>query len=305
VKVGFVILSHADPRQLARLVQALDREYDRPPIACHHDFGQAEVDKAMFGSNVRFVEPYIATGWGRFSVVRASLKGIELLYKHDRPDWFLLLSAADYPIMSGTRVRSVLASADCDAFLDARAVDDAVVPAATMVGSENPKLNHFNSSANRRIKRKFYTSRQFWIPILRRKPRLRIGRYTFRPDAFPKNPYQGFPCFYGDGWYAAKAKVADILSHKSDKHRELAEHLGDRTQADETYYQTVLMNEPGLTICRNNRRFAEWNGGGAHPMIMTLDQLDEALNSGAFFARKFAAGSDVLDVIDRSLAASH
>ena len=42
--VGFVILSHERDERLARLVDALNREYDDPPIVIHHDFGQARID---------------------------------------------------------------------------------------------------------------------------------------------------------------------------------------------------------------------------------------------------------------------
>ena len=202
--------------------------------------------------------------------------------------------------MSGKRVREILATADCDAFLDARAPDETARPAATIFGSENPKLSHFNNT--RRIKGKFYLSREIWLPIIRFKPRLRIGRHTLRPDFFPKNPYRGLPCFYGDTWFGGKAKVARTLINPTAKHRELAQHLKYRTQVDETYWHTVLMNEVGLTICRDNKRFAEWNGGGAHPMILGEAQLDEMMASGAFFARKFQLGSAVLDMLDRRLA---
>jgi hypothetical protein len=302
IRVGFVILSHASPDQLKRLIQALDREYDCPPIACHHDFGQTPLNKDEFGANVWFVEPHLATGWGRPSLVWASLKGLALLYAKAAPDWFFLLSAADYPVMSGKRVRDMLARAECDAFLDARAIEPGAVPAAATVGAANPKLSHFDDENDRQIKRRFYLSREIWIPLIRLKPRLRLGRYTWRPALFPKNPYRGFPCFYGDMWFGGNAKVADVLINPSPKHRELARHLEHRTHVDETYWQTVLMNEGQLTICRDNKRFAEWNGGGAHPMTLTADQLDEAFSSGAFFARKFASGSDVLDAIDRRLA---
>lgn len=59
-------------------------------------------------------------------------------------------------------------------------------------------------------------------------------------------------------------------------------NLNRRTQTDKNYFATVVMNEPDLTICRDNKRFDEWNVGGAHLMNLSVPQVDEACPSGAF-----------------------
>jgi len=299
--IGFVILSHGSPNQLHRLIAALDREYDCPPIACHHDFSQYPLSVGAFGKNVAFVQPHIATAWSKFSVVQAALAGVGLLFETGQPDWFMLLSASDYPIMAGAGVRRVIIGSNCDAFLDARPLNSHETPKCSITGTQNPKLEHFNSVGNQRIKRLFYTSREFWIPIIRLKPRFRIGRLTYRPGWEARHPYSDWPCYYGDHWFGANARVAKILLEPTLKHLALRRHLGSRTQADETYFPTVLMNEPTITVCLDNKRFAEWNGGGAHPMILGPAQLDEMIDSGAFFARKFQPDSGVLDEIDAVL----
>lgn len=301
VRIGFVILSHGHPGQLHRLVDALDREYQNPPIACHHDFGQVPLDTALFGSNVWFVKPHISTAWAKFSIVHAALVAISLLYEKAQADWFVLLSASDYPIMSGVQVKKVLTESECDAFLDARAIEPNSKPFCTTKGSQNPKLDHFNSAANLQIKRRFYMSREFWFPIVRLKPRIRLGRFTFRPDWEAKHPYSDFPCYFGDLWFCGNTKVAKIILEPTARHLALRRHLHRRTVADETYFQTVLMNERDNVVCLDNKRFAEWNGGGAHPMFLSAKHLNEMLSSGAFFGRKFQHGSKVLDLLDDAL----
>lgn len=289
--------------QLKRLIATLNREYGSPPIACHHDFGQAALNESEFAPNVRFVRPHLPTGWGRFSVVQAELAAIRLLFSAaPAPAWFIHLSAADYPIMKGSEVKNFLAEARCDAFIDARPLYPDTHPRATVRGSTNPQLDHFSSPENQHIKRRFYTSREIWIPLIRTNPRLRLGRYTIRPGWKVKGVYDEFPAFYGDHWFSGNAKVAQLLMNPDDRHQRLQRHLWSRTQTDETYFQTLLMNEPDLTICLDNRRFAEWNGGGAHPMLLGEAQLEQMFASGAFFARKFAEGAPVLDRIDARLA---
>ena len=75
--VGFVIISHNYPKQLARLICRLQTVFDNPPIAVHHDFGQSTLDPIDFSTNVAFVEPHLSTRWGRFSVVNSGFTGIE------------------------------------------------------------------------------------------------------------------------------------------------------------------------------------------------------------------------------------
>ena len=121
-RIGFVILSHNNPRQLLRLVLCLQRIYDNPPIAIHHDIGQSQIRRDDFPSDAQFVSPHLKTGWGKFSVVGAALRALELLYQNAEPDWFVLLSAADYPTMPAGRVLERLSSSGMDAFLDYREV---------------------------------------------------------------------------------------------------------------------------------------------------------------------------------------
>ena len=48
--IGFVIISHNYPQQLLRLVRCLQRNYNNPPIAIHHDLGQSQIRRDDFPS---------------------------------------------------------------------------------------------------------------------------------------------------------------------------------------------------------------------------------------------------------------
>ena len=301
--VGFVILSHSDPSQLRRLVTTLNREYDYPPIACHHDTSKSALDAAQFPPNVQFVAKPRRTGWGIWPVVQGALDALSLLYQNQGPVWFFLLSAADYPIKAGSEVRRELSSTKVDAFLDFRPVLPKWSPKATILGAPNPCTVQFDSKSNTLIKRRFYLSPQIFIPLIRLKPFLRLGRFTWRPlTESPLSPFDGTTgCYCGDHWFCANRRAAQKLIEPSDLKTKLARHYRRRVMPDESFYQTMLLNQPDLTIDRNNRRFADWNGGGAHPMLLEEDKLDEMMSSGAFFARKFGTGSNVLDKIDRMM----
>jgi hypothetical protein len=301
--LGFVILSHREPAQLLRLTRTLTRLYDAPPIACHHDFSQSDLNEAAFPANVAFVRPSVPTGWGKWGVVDGALGALDLLYRDGGPDWFVLLSAADYPVRPAAEVLEELRSAEVDAFIDFREIGDSHA-SAQRFGPGNPRLDHFESEGNRSLKQARYVGAQIWLPMLRRSGRgWRLGRYTMHlPFPSPRHPFAAdMRGFHGDHWFTANRRVAQLLLSPSPRHLQLRRHLRRRASPDECYYQTVICNEPGLRLSRDNKRFAEWNGGGAHPRELTAREIDAMLSSGAHFARKFAHGSPVLDRLDEML----
>lgn len=304
--IGFVILSHREPAQVLRLVRTLNRLYGDPPIACHHDFSQSPLDPSAFPPNVRFVQPSVRTGWAKWSVVRAMLAALRLLYDHADPDWFVLLSGADYPIKPAAALRADLAALGADALIDFRPSGDTPEEVAARYGPRNPELGQFESPGNLRLKWRHFEAAALWLPRLRFNDagrRVRLGRQTLHlPFATPFAPYRrDFRNFFGDHWFIANRRVAHLLLNPTPRHLRLQRYLSMRAVPEEGYYQTVICNEPGLRLVRDNHRYARWNGGGAHPQTLGEEDLPALAATNAHFARKFAAGAPVLDRIDREL----
>lgn len=328
-RIGFVILSHNNPQQLLRLVRCLQRIYDNPPIAIHHDIGQSPLRRNDFPSDVRFALPHVKTGWGKFSLVVAALRTLELLYQNATPDWFVLLSAADYPTMPADKVLETLASSQVDALLDYREVPslsdsnhnltfglsisrNSINFGTLQLGRsysapENSALKHFVLSNNLELAWRRYMGFYVWVPIIRSGPR--IGRYMLNlPFEDWRSPFEpDFKCLYGDQWFTGNRKVAEILLRPTEKHMRLRRHLRFRYVADECYYQTVLGNALDLKISKATRRFMDWSQsaggplGGSHPKVLGVDDLPAIISSKAHFARKFAPDALVLDAIDKML----
>ena len=299
--VGFIIVSHRNEEQLLRLTKTLNRLYSDPPIVCHHDFSQAPLSVERFPANVRFVTPSFKTAWAKWAVVEATLAALALLYEDEGPDWFVLLSASDYPVRSGAQVVRELAASPVDAHLDTRPIGDAR-PAAAFQGELNPALRHLGFPSIERVKWSHYVGAEIWLPMIRRKPKWRLGRYTIHlPIAARNRLPDGFGLFHGDHWFTANRKAARVLLDPAPEHLELRRHLRMRSSPDECYYQTVLANTPGLSIGLNNKRYADWTNLAPHPADLTEAELPQALASGAHFARKFRPDDPVLDAIDRHL----
>ena len=300
---GFIILSHLNSRQVHRLVGILNKLYGNPPIACHHDESQTQIDRADFPSNVVFVTPTVRTGWGKFSIVEAALAALRALYLNADPDWFTLLSAADYPIAAADKVRSDLIDSGADVLIDYRELGMSGEEANRRFGSGNPTLSHLEVEINSRMITRRYKGAQVWLPVLRRTPRMRVGRHTISlPFDTPFHPFDAdFRCYYGDQWFSGSRIAAAALLKPTRQALRLQTFLRRRAVPDECYYQSVLCNRPELKVQRDSRRYARWNGGGAHPALLGREDLDGIMASGAHFARKFAPDDPVLDLIDEML----
>jgi len=300
--MGFVVLSHASSDQLARLVFTLNRVYRHPPIAVHHDFSQTAVDGGAFGANVGFVQPSVQTQWAHISVVHAALAALRMLYHKALPDWFTLLSAADYPAMPAETVVAELRHGAFDLYMDHQLVErdpsPERFPSASRMGTHTVRW--------RRMAYDRYVVKTFRYPSLTKRLKPTHRQIVIRNESILRT-FSRFPanwkCFAGDHWFTGNRKVADVLMAVSSTHPELFEHFGDRFCPEESIYHTILCNHPGLRICNDNKRYTDWEGQDAHPRLLDESDLEKIRLSRSHFARKFSAKDsvEVLASIDRML----
>ncbi len=279
-QIGFVVITHTAPNQTVRLIRALSLVYSNPPIVLHHDFDQCPIDLSL-PTNVRVVKPHIPTQWCGYSVVRATLTGLALLYANpQKPDWFALLSGACYPTKSAGEVISDLQGGCCDAYINHHLIDP----------------SHLNSEYERECFWRYY-SLQIGPPRLRR-------RMTSPLLAAFTSPYSanGRQCYAGSEWFTANRRVAEYLLNSEGGYSWLGRHLRNRHCPDETYFQTVLCNAPQFRLSNNNYRFIDWSLGTPHPKVLQFEDLPSILGSSAHFARKFVPDSPLLSRLDNHLA---
>lgn len=303
--IGFVILSHRSPGQLLRLCRTLNRMYGDPPIACHHDFAQSSFDKGSFPSNVRFVHPSIATAWAKWSLVEATLGGLQLLYEHANPNVFYVISAADYPTAPAEQVLADLERTQADVHIDAFALVAALNGHAA-VGEDH--LTHHRAPSNIALAQVRYLRAQLRVPIVRlRAPAYsttsqrypRLGRTTVTlPWSDARSPFgHDYRCYVGSQWFTANRRAAQVLLQPSERDLALRHYYRSRIVPDESYFQTVLCNRLDLSLDNHTFRWVRW--GGAHPVDLHDTDLPAILASGAHFCRKFQPNAPVLDRIDK------
>lgn len=301
--IGFILL--VNPRspleQSERLIRTLNRMFDHPPIACHHDFGQNPRFIENCPANLKLVRPHVATRWGDFSCVEATIKAMRLLYAGgEGPEWFVYLSGADYPIKPAHQILAELQASPFDGHIEHKLVSegDLHYPA----DPDYPrgwKWETWLKQCHRRycslrvdvrgINRYLRPStRTFWLenPIFTR------GRLPFTPD---------FKCYAGEVWFTGNHRCARRILDFDDSDQQLAAHYRRALVPEESYLQTVLGNAPDLKLSQNYLRYVDWTTRASNPKLLTSDDLPLLMKSKAHFARKFdeAADASVLAELDR------
>jgi hypothetical protein len=298
--IGFVILSHSNPDQLLHLVRRLGSMFQDAKISCAHDFGQAPIEQEAYPACVSFVRPHVATSWGDISVVRAAMHALRDLYDKADPEWFVLLSGSDYPVLPSDIILRDLKTGGYDAYLDFREVSYASIhpggrpPSAAKYGFDRPEWTQLAYER--------YIMKVIDYPVITRALKLAWRkRSVWRPWLlWPFHPFSStLRCYGGDHWLTANRRVARILLDEFENGARLIKHFSSRKSPDEAFYQTVICNRPDLRVCKDNKRYADWSLVEAHPKVLGIGDLPAIAASGAHFARKFPPGSPALALLDR------
>ena len=293
-RLGFVILSHDNPKQLLRLTSRLNSMFGFPPIACHHDFSKSNLNEPSFTHNIEFVKPHIVTARGRWSVVEATISALRVLMERsDAPQWFTIISGADYPIKPASVILSDFGDTECDAFIHAVSIDPS---AAASPFQQRAVWRYFRPHLE------LPTWLQRYMPFAENRalPRWWPSR---------KHPFSNvFRCYAGSQFFSGNARCARrILSFHSS-----ASDLKDFfvrwkvPSPEEAYFQCIVVNDTSLTVSSDNRRYIDWSPGTGHPKTLTKADLPALVRSNAHFARKFdpALDDEIYVRLDETLSSA-
>ena len=300
--IGFVLLVNPfNPlEQSARLIRKLNRMFDHPPIACHHDFGKNPQFIENCPQNVQLVRPHVNTKWGDFSCVEATIKALRLLYSgKNAPEWFVFLSGADYPIKSAGQILKELKTSGFDGFIEHQVVSE-----GDLVYPPDPdNLQGWKWETWLKQCHKRYCSRRVDVPGINRYLKFSKRTFWLEHPFFTKGrlPFTAeFKCFAGEVWFTANHRCARRIMDFYDQDRQVAGHYRKTQVPEESYLQTVLANAPDLKLSQNFLRYVDWTRRGSNPKVLTLEDLPRLKRTGAHFARKFDESVDaaVLDRLD-------
>ena len=295
--LGFALVTHNQPQQIALLCHKLSALFDNPPIAVHHDYSKCFLDPSSLPARTQIVKNWITTRWGDATVIDAYLAALRLLHAKDGPEWSINLSAADYPIKSGDRIIGDLQNSLADGFIDYREVSKGCMQPvdARSIASAFQRPEYMELALQRYLS--FSTTPRF---ILKRMGNTNRTWYV-SGDLLTRffTPFsKDFRPFGGDWWHTMNRRAVAILIQDTAESWRLRRYYKHRPAAEESYFHTLLLNRPELNIVNDNYRFTIWSQGQPHPELLGYNDIPAMVNSPAHFARKFPFNPDLYSAVD-------
>jgi hypothetical protein len=276
MRIDYLIRAHTAPEQLARLVGRLNEGDVRFYVHVNKltdDETFAAMQAGLAGrENVVWV-PRVKCYWGGFSLLRATLVGIEsILASGDLPDHAVLLSGQDYPLRPPTEIERYFAARNGRNLLN-----HFRLPAPEWAG-EGGGLNRLRYPHFERAR---YKTRLLRLPVPRRLP-------------------EGLEPYGGMAFWALTGETLAWLMRFLGERPEVLRFFRRTKMPDELFFQTVLLSSLAETVDNELLHYLDWSSGSAHPATLTVADLPKLRASGRLFARKFDASvdSEILDLLD-------
>ena len=278
MRVAHLILVHAHPNQLSRLVERL--AHPKAVFFIHVD---KKVDIVEFerlfsdATNVFFIKNRVSIQWATYSMVEATLNGFkEILSQGLKIDYINLLSAQDYPLKPIVEFHAFLDANPGKAFMECLSVEKEWTEAISRV-----KEYHFNhwKMPGKFMFQKFFNS----ILPIRKMPDglIPVGRSQ---------------------WFTISSKHVEFLIRRLDTSPHIVKFFTYSWAPDELIFQTLLFNsEYQKDIVGDNLRYIDWSDHKQNPKLLTTEDFNTFMQSGKFFARKFMENDKVLDMIDERI----
>ena len=274
MKLAYVITAHRSPKQLLRLLRAIESPGNT--VVLHVD---AKADAAVHSAAREYaathssarVIPSESIIWGSWRLAHAQIRATgEALRASNDWDYCLNLTAQDYPLKTQAEIARQLAGGPPGAnYLEVLEFDKA---------GPNPR---------KRLE-------SYWVPWRGQMRKL-----------FRRRPV-GFKVYWGSNYFALTRAACEHLV-RSDVSRRMQKTFRFTRCADEMVFQNALMHGPAElrdSVVNKTFRKLTWDGGW-HPKTYTIADKDELLASDAWVARKFDEATDakILDVLDEHLRA--
>ena len=277
MKIAHLILAHAAPLQLERLIKSLS--HPDADIYMHID-GKTDLSAFEYLGNypnVFFIKNRVKVHWGSYNIVQATLNGFRQIGSSGKDYLYVnLLSGQDYPLKSPEYIHRYLLDNQGTAFMNYLLFYPDWIEALGRI-----QYYHFNN---------------FQV----------IGRYKIQGiinKLLPKRkmPYGLVPAGRSQ-WFTLPLEQVKYILNYWDTHARLRRFIKLTWAPDEFIFQTILYNSKYRgSMVNNDLRYIDWSGGGVSPKLLTITDANKLLISRKLFARKFDLTKDeaILNLIDK------
>jgi len=299
--LAYTLGVHKNPEQVHRLLHSI---YSPDDLYYINIFGVDSLAKrslwedrlATFKESNVFLAFKDSNAWGTIDQVNATLDSMKyfsgLEYSH-----FINLSGQCYPIIPINKIKDFFSKTK-SSFI---AYDK--MPAY----SAYEKIKNLTYPPNTAYHERFA---YHYYPVLSKGPMkfikafLRVRKDTnlfVRIPRIKKDLLRSIELFKGSNWFCLHKFHVDYILEYIHKNPEYSRLFSTVHCSDEHFFHIILLNSPFRSeIVNDNLRYIVWDRFGAAPEILRVENFNEIVNSGKFFARKFdiTVDSEILDLID-------
>jgi hypothetical protein len=314
VRIQFLVAAHKEPAFLSRLCERL---LDTPGSAVQVQWDRARPTPRLLSHPALEVRPTRAPcEWGSGLQIDALVDSLQTLAPRSF-DWLVVLSGQDYPVRPLPELAAFLEDTDHRLFL--RMEDGpAGTPDVTPVSEYLQDRYYFHyrwisqrwwSRMSPGVRRAIGGGMQSTVRALSRHDAVRVQRRpdnVFSPGLGRRVRQPPFtdarPCRKGSAWFALSRPVFDDLLVQLRDSPDLIEHYRRTYCPDESLFHTLLLPRWEADNGGHDLHYLRFAGARPHPEMVTEDDWDDLVASGAFFARKFDPSAiELLDRVDRNL----
>lgn len=298
--VAYCIAAHTRPSQCRRLICRLLDDDPACLVLLHYDQRSARLDLSEVATPRLHIIPERAVNWGSPELVDLFVEMLRIALSADC-SYAVMLSGQDYPLRDVSDLEAELSSYDVWASTRPLFADD---------GSCN-----WTEGRRRYAYQWWHTDEPGWLLRFADRCAGKVPGAHVSAESVPPLPYLVHFRQYGQLWWGARSRGPGVPVHTGSQWMSLSARAMDAICSapqgvmrffhrvpisDEACFHTILKNTKGLTFAPDNARYIRWGQHLANPDVLTTDDLDVMIASGAQFARKFDELVDlsVLDHLD-------
>ena len=284
---AYLILAHKNAAQVARLITTL---HDNRSLFFVHVDARVPFSEFALLQTLKvplYWVPRVATAWGSFGLVQATLNGLKLICEAPQlPQYIILLSGQDYPIKSNQHIHAFAAAHQQQTFLEHYAL---------------PCAQKWSPGGGLYRVNKYFLGLQWYQKLIAKA--MNLGGLLVPP--LQRKAYKTMMPYAGSMWWMMNRSTAQYVLAYVAANKSYTAYHRFTFAPDEVFFHMLLLHasdaERGSTIVNSDVRYIQWaDKDAAHPQTLTAKHFPAMMAADALFARKFDAAVDgqVLDLID-------
>ncbi len=270
MRQGILITAYRDIPMLEKLVTYFDKDFE---LFIHVDKCCRENLAALEGKEHLHLFRAYAVEWGDYKHLLAIVMLMKEAYRHTDLEYFHLITGSDYPCLPLVAFKSFCEEHRNDNYL------------------EHFPLPHVDWGSEGGLNRIQYW---WWRPNSTRTNGAWVTRklVNLQRRLGIKRDFKFFGSkLYGGGTYWSLSREAvGVAVDYLTQHPDYLRRFCHTSIAEEICLPTLLINS-NLPIINDYKRYIDWGPDGANPQVLTEEDYDNIIASGALFARKLESGT--------------